>query len=254
MAIKEVFMNPTVKEVIFQIRFPNLFYIENKIGEIQTRIMEKFPKSALLFRRKLLFADVGPEGKIEEIPSVEGQGKKIWRFNSDNNFQLNILSDSLDITSSYHKTYNLGDGDKFRDIIKYVMDNFLAVVSLPIINRIGLRYVDECPVLEKTNSTFAKWYNTAFPLSRFSIDNAIEMSFNTTLKRSEYCIRYVESLAKHKNKEEYKLVLDYDGYAVNIKSSEYLKTTDELHDLISNEYENTIKEPVYEYMRHKKEE
>ena len=31
MAINEVFPNPTVKKVIFQIRFPNLFFIESKI-------------------------------------------------------------------------------------------------------------------------------------------------------------------------------------------------------------------------------
>jgi hypothetical protein len=40
MAIEEVFPNPTVKQVAFEIRFPNLFYLESKIGELQVKIME----------------------------------------------------------------------------------------------------------------------------------------------------------------------------------------------------------------------
>jgi hypothetical protein len=45
----EVFPNPTVKTVIFQIRYPNLFYIESRIGDIQVKIMDDFPESSLLF-------------------------------------------------------------------------------------------------------------------------------------------------------------------------------------------------------------
>ena len=47
----EIFSNPTVKKVIFQIRFPNLFFIENKIGDFQLKIMGMFPESKLIFRR-----------------------------------------------------------------------------------------------------------------------------------------------------------------------------------------------------------
>ena len=33
MPIHEVFPSPTVKQVIFQVRFPNLFYLESRMGE-----------------------------------------------------------------------------------------------------------------------------------------------------------------------------------------------------------------------------
>ena len=59
MVINEIFPNPTVKTVVFQIRYPNLFYIENKIGEIQLKLMKEFPESALLYRQRILLADVG---------------------------------------------------------------------------------------------------------------------------------------------------------------------------------------------------
>jgi len=253
MNINEVFSNPTVKQVIFQIRFPNLFYMENKIGDLQLKIMKEFPQSKLLFRRQLLFADIGPEGKLENIPSdlEKEAGKKIWQFKSDKNFKLNVLNDSLDITSEYHKTYDLEGGNKFRDIIKFVLDHFFEITSIPIINRVGLRYIDECPIPSKNNSTFESYYNSSFPLDRFNLANANEMEFKTVIKKDKYYLRYIESLRKVG--DEYKLLLDFDGFAKNINSKDYLTVTDDLHAIISEEYKGTIKEPVYQYMRQRKE-
>jgi uncharacterized protein (TIGR04255 family) len=252
MSIREVFPNPTVKEVIFQIRFPNLFYMENKIGDLQLKVMKEFPESALLFRRQIVFANIGHETKIEDISSDldKEPGRKIWQFKSNKNFKLNVLSDSLDITSQYHKTYNLEGGAKFREIIKFVLDNFFEVTSIPIINRIGLRYIDECPIPSKDNSTFREYYNSIFPLDRFNLADANEMDFKTVIRKDNYYLRYIESLQK--SGDDYNLTLDFDGFAENIASENCLIVTDELHTMILKEYERTIREPVYLYMRQRK--
>jgi uncharacterized protein (TIGR04255 family) len=247
MRIREIFPNPTVKEVIFQIRFPNLFYIEDKIGEYQLKIMNKFPNSALLFRKHLFFVDTGPDVKEDSLKLDEGKGAKIWQFESPKKYKLNVLSDSLDITSEYHKTYDLGEGEKFRDIIEFALDNFFEIVKLPIITRIGLRYIDECPIPEKNNKSFIKYYNSTFSLKRFNIEDALEMQFISRVKRNDYYLRYVESLKLIQ--DSYKLILDFDGYAENILPNDYLSTTDKLHDLISEEFFKTIKKPVVDYMR-----
>lgn len=250
MSINEVFPNPTVKQVAFEIRFPNLFYLESRIGDLQLKIMREFPQTALLYRRQVLFADIGPEAKLTDIPIDEKTGKKIWQFKSDKNVVLNITGNSLDIVSQYHKTYKLEGGDKFRDIIKVVLDCFIEVMQIPIINRIGLRYIDECPIPSKDNSAFMSHYNSAFPLERFNLVDAKEMYFRTVIKKGESYLTYAESLQK--TGEEYKLILDFDGFAENIPSTNYLTVTDDLHTIISEEYERTIKEPVYEYMRQTK--
>jgi uncharacterized protein (TIGR04255 family) len=250
MAIEEVFPNPTVRQVVFQIVFPNLFYIEKIIGDFQLKIIDQFPDSTLLYRRQFAWADVGPDVKLTEIESKldkEPTGQKIWQFKSPKNFQLNVMNNSLDITSSYHKTYNLEGGEKFRDIIELVLGKFFEVVSLPIVNRIGLRYVDECPIPSKENSVFRQYYNSIFPLDRFDLASVSEMDFKTVVKREEYYLRYVESLKKVQ--EEYKLILDFDGFASSINPKDCLAVTDNLHKLISDEYEKTIKEAVKEYMR-----
>lgn len=249
MPINEVFPNPTVKQVIFQVRFPSLFYIESKIGDLQLRLIQSFPKTSLVFRQQVVIADLPPQLSPEGIPVDLNReaSKKIWRFESvDGNVVLNVLADSLDISSQSHKTYSLGDGPKFRDVIRPILDSFIELTQIPGFTRIGLRYVDECPVPAMENEVFSDWYNTAFPTGRFNLATVRQMTFSALMSREDHFIRYVERLITG---ETPKLILDFDGYAENILAEDYLATTDKLHETISTEYENTIKDPVYEYMR-----
>lgn len=253
MSINEVFPNPTAKQVIFQIRFPNLFFIESKIGDLQIAIMNKFPESAMLNRRQVVFADLGPSGKFEELQDKipQEQGRKVWQFNSPLGYQLNVLTDSLDISSNFHKTYNNVDSDnRFRDIIEYVLNPFFALTKLPMVARIGLRYVDEFPIPAKTNESFLSYFNSCFSTNRFSIEDSIEHQYKVVAKRGEYFIRYIETLLPQTNSTIFNF--DFDGFALNVPGEQCLQVTDALHELISNEYELTIKGPVYEYMRDQK--
>lgn len=249
MPLAEVFRNPTVKQVAFEIQFPNLFFIESKIGELQIKIMDKFPESALLFQRQLVFA-VGAE-KIEDLQQKipQEQGLKIWQFNNPAlGYKLNISSNSLSITSTSHKTYNNQQSDnRFRDIIAHVLKPFFDLTNLPTVNRVGLRYIDECPFKEKTTTSFLAHFNSCFSTTRFSIEDSLEHRYVAFVKRNEYFIRYVETYNAKVNPTS--LTLDFDGSANNVPSAACLDTTDQLHILIAKEYKATIKEPVYEYMR-----
>lgn len=250
MEINEVFPRPTVKQVIFQIRFPNLFYIESKIGDLQLEIMEEFPESSLVFRRQVMFADVGPNIKPQEVLEKfpEQLGPKIWQFSSPKGYKLNVLSDSLDITSEFHKTYDNPDSDnRFRDIIALVLTKFFAVTKVPVVTRLGLRYIDECPLPSKDTNTYRAYYNTAFNLDRFSMDEATEMDFKAVVRKGEFSLRYVESLQKRNDR--YVVVLDYDAFAQALKPADCLAVTDELHQLIIAEFGATIKQPVIDFMK-----
>lgn len=259
MNLKQIFPNPTVKEVAFQIRFPNLFYLEEKMGDFQLKVMREFPESAILYSKILAFADVGPQVKTADIESQIAKvptGQKIWQFKSPKGYQLLIQSDSVSITSKHHKTYDLEGGDKFRDAIKLTIDNFLQIIPLQTISRIGLRYIDSCPIPSKDNSTFKSYYNSAFPLGRFNLSDALELDFKACVKKGEYYMRYVESLQQspgQKSPDAYVLILDFDGFANNIDSKDYLATTDKLHKIILSEYRRTIKEPLIEYMQKPKD-
>ncbi len=250
MAIAEIFPSPTVKSVFFELKFPNLFFLESKVGDFQLKVLERFPESDLLFRRQIVFADVPPGASHAGIqpPQDDLAARKAWRFKSPQNYSFTLETNLLLISSEYHKTYNLGEGDRFRDVIKYVVDAFLSVAHLPLFNRIGLRYVDECPLPLKDNETLASHYNTTFPIQRFNISDAQEMQFHTVVKKGDLYLRYVEHL-KVETDNTYKLLLDFDGFRERIESAEYLAVTDQLHDVISRAFEETIKQPVYDYMR-----
>jgi len=76
------------------------------------------------------------------------------------------------------------------------------------------------------------------------------MAFAARARRGKYFLTFREALIEES--EEPKLILDFDGYAENIKANDCLVVSDSLHDLISAEYEASIKEPVYRYMRKKR--
>jgi len=253
-AINEVFPNPTVKKVIFQIRFPALFAMESLVGDLQVKIMDRFPDSRLLQQTQIVLTEIGPEGIIEQIPQEHRPGavRKIWRFQSESGTVLNVLTDSLDLTSEVHKTYNNPDAHEcFRDAIRLAVDNFLEVTRIPNLTRIGLRYIDDCPVPEGEDAVFSQWYNTTFPLDRFSIHDAVELLFAARVRRGEHFVYFRELLTKKEDKSS--LTLDFDGYAENVKAADYLTVTDRLHEIVAAEYEASIKEPVYRHMRKAKQ-
>lgn len=256
MASDEVFPNPTVKQVIFQIRFPNLFYMESKIGDYQMKIMNDFPQSSLLHSRGVLLANLGPAVRTIEIEDDDqrlNNIKKIWQFKSLEGITLNVQTDSLDISSTVHKTYNnKSEARRFRDVIEKTVGGFLEITGIPIITRLGLRYLDDCPVPAMENARFRDYYETTFPLERFPLEDAIQLEFKSAVRKGAHFLTFKEVLV---SKEEVGPVysLDFDGYAKDIKAADYLNTADALHDLIAAEYKKALKEPVFAYMRKPKD-
>lgn len=256
MAITEVFPNPTVKQVIFQIRFPPVFSMESLVGRYQIDILDRFPESELLFRKHMVIA-AGVELKdlaavIHDESEMEGV-EKIWRFKSEMGVEMNIRSGSLDMSSTSHKTYNnQGSQDRFRDVIEFAVSKFLKVAPIPKLTRVGLRYLDDCPVPDGGTAAFKTYYNTSLPLSRFPVKEAVAMKTESRVRRGEDFLVFREAL--HQKEETMQLILDTDAYAVNVPASDCLAVTDRLHSLIAAEFEASIKEPVYEHMRAAKED
>lgn len=259
--MSEIYTNPTVKQVIFQIKFPNLLYIEKSIGDIQIKIMNDYPESAEIIQKTFMlgYYDKKTNNFEEDEPLT-----KIWKFTSPNGYELIISSNTLSITSNLHKTYKNQEGEhRFRDIIKSTVDSFLEVINLPKITRIGLRYIDECPLPQNVNfESYERYYNTAFT-KRFSFENSRNIQYMIVKNiEDNILLRYLENYENNikinpsTNEEEtvQKLVIDFDASSFNISPTEYIKTLDKLYDVVHNEWENTIKEPVKEIMRRKVDE
>jgi uncharacterized protein (TIGR04255 family) len=138
-------------------------------------------------------------------------------------------------------------------VIELILSKFAMVMRVPIITRVGLRYIDECPLPQRDTETYQKWYNSSFNFNRFLVEKASEIDVRTVMQVGEYFLRYAESLQKRENGESY-VVLDFDAFANNVKLADCLQVTDELHTLIIDEYKRTINAPVYAFMREEKEE
>jgi uncharacterized protein (TIGR04255 family) len=250
MAIGDIYKTPTVKQVIFQIVFPNFFSMETKIGDYQLKVMDRFPKSQLLIQNQFLLAKQLANKIITPPPEERIHTKKIWQFKTEKeDVTLNITMDSLDISSTKHKTYNNpGSEDKFRDTVQFVVSKFLEVIPLIRISKMGLRYVDECPLpAELTNASFLEYYNSFINFSKIDdIKNINEMDFGVVLKKGDLAVIYKEKLKK--NNDVYEYNLDFDGQASNIATDQYLNTLDKMHNEITACYHDIIKEPVIKIM------
>ena len=185
----ELFPNPTIKQVIFQIKFPCLFYIENLIGEYQIKIMDRFPESKLLLRSQFLFSQklIGAEQQPSSSEANDAPVKKIWQFKTSEGMTLNVQNDTLDISSEKHKSYNNPSSkNRFRDVIEFAINNFLVITKLPLLTRIGLRYINECPVPSAENGKFQSFYNTSLPLVRFDLSETIEMYAKSSVQKKGF--------------------------------------------------------------------
>jgi uncharacterized protein (TIGR04255 family) len=254
MTLQEVFENPTVKQVVFQIRFPNLFYLDSRIGEFQMQVMEKFPDSEVQLQKQIIFAGVSDSSSVPPLDPDDDSPdiKRVWTFNAPDGVQLAIENSSLSLTSSTHKTYdNPASEHKFRDAIQFAVDTFLDLVRVPVVKRLGLRYIDHCPLPTQDSDTLRAYYNTSFPLERFPVEDATAMSFSTVIRRGAFSVRYRESLES--DTEGPFLKLDFDGFTQQLPARDYLTSTDEIHRLIGDEFERTIKQPVIDHMRNQPE-
>jgi len=247
MAINKVFKNPTVKKVIFQIQFPNLFYLESKIPDLQLEIMREFPESALIVKQPLVLFDSNNKIEVDNQETSNIVTQKIWEFKNNKGYVLAISSNSLSIVSTIHKTYNSDHDVKFRDTINFCLIAFEKYIKLPFVTRIGLRYIDECPLFEITTENYSASFNTALSLSKFPIEELEQMHINIVKKYTEIKIRYQEYF-NNSNNDLKSIMLDFDAFATNINYEDCLSTTDKLHDIIETNFISTIKQPIIDFM------
>jgi uncharacterized protein (TIGR04255 family) len=249
MADHEIFTNPVVKTVAFEVRFPNLFFIEARIGEFQVKVMKDFPQSELVLRRNFMVVSAD---NIQELAKQQ-QGDavvKIWQFKSATGTKLEISSKSLVLSSENHLSYHQGGEGAFRGIIDRILVPFFAMVQIPVALRVGLRYVNECPVFDRTTATFNECYNSILPLNRFALEHVVNADCVVLANTGTCQIRHMESLQLTPAGD--KLIIDLDAAAENVPSEHVMDSADNLHETVSDEFNTTIKGPVVDFMRRPK--
>jgi uncharacterized protein (TIGR04255 family) len=245
----EIFPNPLVKQVAFEIRFPNLFFIEGKIGEFQVRVMKDFPLSDLILRRSVMFMTAA-EGTPPDLPkpAEDTPSDKIWQFRSaSSGITLQVSRNNLSLTSQQHNSYHHGGENSFRGVIDRVVAHFTDMVKIPIALRVGLRYINECPIFERNTGRFNECYNSILPVERFSLERLANADCIVVVNGEGCQIRHIESLRLVENNDN--LGLDMDAWMENVPSENVMASADKLHEVISAEFNSAIKQPILEFMR-----
>jgi len=245
----EVFPTPLVKQVFFEIRYPNLFFIEGRIGEFQVKVMKDFPQSDLVLRRNLMFFGnvEAPQAQESAKQQPSETTEKIWQFKSETGSRLEVTVRSLVLVSEKHMSYNEGE-NSFRSILQKTVSEFLGLIRLPVVQRVGLRYVNHCPLLDKTTKTFKDCYNSILPVDRFGLENLVQTNCVAVVNSENMRIQHVELLPFATPAGDV-MVLDLDASTENVPSDQVVATADKLHNLIAGEFRNVIKDPIVEYMR-----
>lgn len=247
---EELFDNPSVHSVHIQLGFKPLLYIVNHIGDYQLAIMEKFPDTQSGQTQEMFFKVPGAntEGLVKAENVSEPQ--LFWTFKNATGFELTVRPDSILLSSRQHESYNHSDATiRLREVAQHVFDSFFNLIRIPILTRIGMRYIDHCQLPpEDEMDKFNTWYHTTLQVDRFPINSAAELFYSATIERNnDLLLRFQEKL--NTKQEDRYLLLDFDGYKENVPRQEYLSITDSIHNMISNEYDQIVLEPAREAMR-----
>src|SRR5262249_45713777 len=138
----------------------------------------------------------------------------------------------------------------FRGIIDKAISEFFKVIQIPAVLRVGLRYINECPLFDRTSKTFQTCYDSILPINKFGLENLSRADCVAVAKVNEMQIQRIESLRLTSTGDA--LVLDLDASTESVDSSAVMEKSDRLHGLIEDEFFRSIKEPVLEYMRGRK--
>lgn len=262
MAPREVFPNPLAKQVILELRFPNLFFMEARIGEFQVGIMKDFPQAALVQRRNfmVLTGNLDSPEAQELAKQRQSDIEKIWQFKSESGTRLEVSSRNMAVVTDKHTSYTEGGDKSFRAIAEKAVRHFVQFTSLPIFQRVGLRYTNECPLFDRTTATFRDCYNSILPVDRFGLENLSVANSIAVARTGERQIQHAESLrfaqpimvgnvAVAQPLISDALILDLDASSENVMADRVMATADDLHSLIDREFLSVIKQPIIDHMR-----
>ena len=155
----------------------------------------------------------------------------------------------MSIDSTVHKTYN-NDGEvKLRELIVFCLDAFKNHVNLPYVNRVGLRYINECPLQEKSTKTYNETIVSGIQTNKFAIENIDEMHVRVIHNVGDGIKLIYQEFFDANSILKERLNLDIDGFLTNVLFEDCIDVTDKIHSAIEDEFFGTLKEPVLSYMK-----
>jgi len=239
-----------LNEVIFQIRFSPLLQLytdqESAAAEFQNVVGHEFKDVKFQQSKKVSVTIDNNTGKA--IESKTNDEFLTWIFISDKGKHIRLNGKELILSygeNSYH------DFNEFYKDIELALKG-LNKFTVPKIKFIGLRYVNQIKI--KDYSLLDEYINPNLHLinKEFDKENLIQSINRTELKIDDYRLafqfgQFNPEYPNVSSKKEF--ILDYD--CILDDDEEFNNITDNLHkmhDIISNRFENDIKDRLREEM------
>ncbi len=130
---KQLIKNP-LQEVIVQIQFTRNMEIEEGLpAKFQKLVVETFP---IFEAQETYYIDFKIGAKGEQGSAKQEKAPSVYHFKSeDNKRRISLSSEFVALSSNQY-----GDWKSFKETIATVFETLRSVYTVPIINRIGLRY------------------------------------------------------------------------------------------------------------------
>ena len=124
---------------------------------------------------------------------------------------------------------------------------------VPIKNftRLGIRYIDYCPLEQLENEYFKNFYIPIFDIDRYKLEDILENRILFRVRKNDYQLLFQSAIREID--DSYKYIMDFDGYAINVEASNFINVTDDLKRLIKNEFISNVTENFKQYMRNTNE-
>lgn len=216
------YLKSTLREVIFQLRFPKILKLEEKApAAFQELVIGKYPIYSVQ--------------KSETIVEVSGKQQQL----SENNHSFICASGltKINLTSSFIavSTLEYDRWEAFKSKIEDILTKFYSCYTIPGIQRIGLRYKNIIVRGQLGLDTY-QWsdlldVSALGPLAMRADISRYKTEFE--IKNADNCFttRHYE-LVRERASKELAMLLDCDYYSVGFfKIEDVAGLSDKLHDL-----------------------
>jgi uncharacterized protein (TIGR04255 family) len=142
---------PPLSEVVFEINFPRLFAVEDRIADYQQRVLETYPESGDEFVLHL-----PPAVAIGKAPKPEGSLTPVRSFVFKNKANSRIVRVSV-----VHFNLIVSDYLHFEDYkgaLLAALKPAVEIFQLSRVERVGLRYINRIPIPQKQASATYRDY------------------------------------------------------------------------------------------------
>jgi len=188
---KTIYKRNFITNVVFRIDYPKILNLSEKKppSKFQDTIIKRFPQIKVN-RQSEIKTEISKNSKL----SISAESIVSWSFlNLEKTIKITIGSDNLIIGCYRYKNFT-----EFFKTITYVLDNFMKLYNTRIVNRLGLRYINQIKI---GTGNPLDWDNLIAP-SLFSVSkDFVKKSDRNSISRSMHLLEI--------NEEKYKLIFQY---------------------------------------------